>query len=62
MTQQAIGPSAAELGDLYASLAIPLARIGLRIGETDPDFVAVAKALERLTELLNARALAERQG
>lgn len=61
MTQNTIGPCAADLGDLYAAFAIPVARIGLRIGETDPDFVAVANALERLTELLNLRADAERE-
>ena len=55
-----LGPSAAELGSLYAALLAPMVRIGLRIGETDPDFAELAAAMERLTAMLNARAEAER--
>lgn len=58
--RDSIGPSAAELKVAYTGLLHAVARLGVRVGEHDPDFVQVAKAMDALHDLMQARERAER--
>lgn len=42
-----------DLSAVYRALLRPALRIGVRLGDQDPDFAALAQGLERLQEILS---------